>query len=66
LDDALGGADIAILVVGHAQYLHLEPDRVARVMRGRTILDTTNILDREAWEQSGFIFLRYGDGRSKQ
>ncbi|HIK99180.1 MAG TPA: UDP-N-acetyl-D-mannosamine dehydrogenase, partial [Dehalococcoidia bacterium] len=66
LDDALRGADIAILVVGHTQYSHLDPDRVARVMRGRTILDTTNTLDREAWEHSGFIFLRYGDGRSTQ
>ena len=66
LDDALGGADIAILVVGHTQYLHLDPTSVARVMRGRTILDTTNTLDREAWEHSGFIFLRYGDGRSTQ
>ncbi len=66
LDDALRGADIAILVVGHTQYSHLDPDHVARVMRGRTILDTTNTLDREAWEHSGFIFLRYGDGRSTQ
>jgi hypothetical protein len=46
--------------------LHLEPDSVARMMRGRTILDTTNTLNRQAWEQSGFIFLRYGDGRSTQ
>ena len=63
-DEALGDADIAILVVGHSEYARLEPDRVARLMRGRLILDTTNTLDRDAWEHSGFTFLRYGDGRS--
>lgn len=63
LEDALSGADIAILVVNHSEYSHLEPDRLAGLMRGRLILDTTNALDREVWEESGFTFLRYGDGR---
>jgi UDP-N-acetyl-D-mannosaminuronate dehydrogenase len=63
LEDALSGADIAILVVNHSEYSHLEPDRLAGLMRGRLILDTTNALDREVWEKSGFTFLRYGDGR---
>ena len=63
LGDALEGADIAILVVGHSEYSQLDPDQVARSMRGRLILDTTNTLDPEAWERFGFIFLRYGDGR---
>ncbi len=63
LEDALRGADIAILVVNHSEYSHLEPDRLAGLMRGRLILDTTNTLDREMWEGAGFTFLRYGDGR---
>jgi len=66
LNEALRGADIAILVVSHNEYSLLEPDQVARAMRGRLILDTTNSLDREAWEQAGFTLLRYGDGRSAQ
>jgi UDP-N-acetyl-D-mannosaminuronic acid dehydrogenase len=64
LEDALRGADIAILVVGHSEYARLEPDHVARLMRSHLILDTTNTLNREAWERSGFAFIRYGDGRS--
>ena len=63
LEEALRGADIAVLVVGHSEYSRLEPDRVSGLMRGRLILDTTNTLDREVWEGSGFTFLRYGDGR---
>ncbi len=61
LDDALRDADIAILVVGHNEYLRLDPVRVARFMRTRVILDTSNILDKETWEKAGFKFLRYGD-----
>ena len=63
LDAALDGADIAILVVGHREYLGLKPHDVARLMRTPVILDTTNSLDRDAWESAGFTFLRYGDGR---
>ena len=66
LTDALEGADIAILVVGHSEYSRLDPEQVARSMRGRLILDTTNTLDSETWERSGFTLLRYGDGRSAQ
>ena len=64
LEEALEGADLAILVVGHSEYSQLDPDQVAGLMPGRKILDTTNTLDREAWEKSGFTLLRYGDGRS--
>ena len=64
LDEALAGADIAILVVGHREYLELIPQDIASMMRNPVILDTTNSLDRNAWESAGFTFLRYGDGRT--
>ena len=63
LDDALGEADIVITVVKHEEYLQLQPQVVAGLMRTRTVLDTTNALDREKWESAGFTFLRYGEGR---
>ena len=62
-DDALRDADIAIVVVKHEEYLQMQPQVLAGLMRTRTVLDTTNALDREAWEAAGFTFLRYGEGR---
>ncbi len=66
LETALRDADIAILVVGHSEYSHLEPSSFAKLMRGRVIIDTTTTLNRELWEKTGFTFLRYGDGQSNR
>ena len=63
LYDALRDADIVIVVVKHEEYLQMQPQAIAGLMRTRTVLDTTNALDRDKWESAGFTFLRYGEGR---
>jgi len=63
LYDAIQDADIIIVVVKHEEYLQIHPQAIAGLMRTRTVLDTTNALDRDKWESSGFTFLRYGEGR---
>ena len=62
LQDALAGADVAIVLTEHSEYGELEPEDVRSLMRTPAIVDSCNCLDRVAWERAGFHFIRYGDG----
>ncbi|MDA1258857.1 MAG: nucleotide sugar dehydrogenase, partial [Chloroflexi bacterium] len=59
--DAVSGADVIIVMVGHAEYQQLDSMEVAANVRGRRVLDTCNVLDREPWIRAGFEFYRYGE-----
>ena len=63
LQDALAGADVAIVLTEHSEYGGLEPEDVRSLMRTPMIVDACNCLDRGAWERAGFHFVRFGDGR---
>jgi UDP-N-acetyl-D-mannosaminuronic acid dehydrogenase len=54
--DALDGADAAVIVTAHDKYTRLEATQVATWMDGNVVIDTRNILDRNAFEKMGFSF----------
>ncbi len=62
LDQALQGADCLILLVAHRPFGTLSPTAVARAMRGRTVLDAVNLLNRAMWEGEGFQVIKVGEG----
>ena len=61
IQDAIDGADLVVVMVGHDEYRSLEPSLIGSGMRTQSVLDTCNVLDREAWTRSGFGFHRYGE-----
>jgi UDP-N-acetyl-D-mannosaminuronic acid dehydrogenase len=62
LDDALTGADLALVLVDHPQFRDIDASDAAGLMRNRVLLDSRNIIDPKAWEQAGFAVLRTGVG----
>jgi len=54
VEDALSGADIAVLVTDHDEYRELQPGPVSEWMEGRVIIDMRNLLNAEQWERAGF------------
>jgi UDP-N-acetyl-D-mannosaminuronic acid dehydrogenase len=62
LDKALSGADLALVLVDHAQFRDINPADAGGLMRNRVIMDCRNIIDPAAWEQAGFTVLRTGVG----
>ena len=64
LEEALAGADLAVVLTGHPEYAGLDPGQARSLMRAPAILDTCGCLDRAVWEREGFRFTCYGDGRS--
>jgi UDPglucose 6-dehydrogenase len=52
--DACSGADCTVIATEWQEFRALDAKAVARVMRGRTIVDLRNLLDHEAFVDGGF------------
>ena len=63
LEDALAGADILVLLVGHKVFRGLDPQAVAQMTPARIVIDTINGWIGKDWEAVGFKVYRLGVGR---
>lgn len=59
-EEALAGADLAVLVTEWGQFRALDPDSVASLMGTPRIIDGRNVLDPPAWRAAGFEFRGLG------
>jgi len=57
LEDAVAGADAAVVVTDHDEYAALDPGDLA-ALDGRTVVDTRDVLDADRWEAAGFDVVR--------
>jgi len=53
--DACSGADCTVIATEWREFRALDVKTLARVMRGRTIVDLRNLLDHEAFVGEGFV-----------
>jgi len=61
LEEALSGADAAVLMTEWNEYRGLNLERVRELMRGRVFIDLRNVYERDLMENAGFEY--YGVGR---
>ncbi len=52
--EAAAGADLVVVLVGHRQYLELDPALLVAGMRSASLFDATGSLDHARWEAAGF------------
>ena len=64
LEVAIKEADALLLLVGHSQFVALDPALMADLTPARVAVDTVNGWNKEAWQSAGFKFLRLGDGKT--
>ncbi len=62
LEDVFSAADAAIVLVAHKTFRALLPEQVKKLMPGRIIVDTVNVLDNNLWSQAGFTVSKLGVG----
>ncbi len=62
LDNGLQGADCLLVLTDHDEYRHLTPAHAIRLMRGRVVYDTRNVLDHGQWRAAGFEVRVLGGG----
>lgn len=63
---ALEGADVVLLLVGHAALKNLEPEVVAQLTPARVVIDCCNAWPVKIWEQQGFRVYRLGDNHTPE
>jgi len=61
--EAVKGADVLVLGVHHDRYENIDFDRIKGLMRGNTIIDTRNFLNRSLLAEKGFNIVLLGSGR---
>lgn len=61
LEEALAGADLLLLLVGHHDFCSLDPAKAAQLLRRPVVFDTRGVLERAAWERAGFLLATLGE-----
>jgi UDP-N-acetyl-D-mannosaminuronic acid dehydrogenase len=64
LDDALTGADVLVLLVGHSQFREMDPKDIRGKTTASAVVDAVNGWVRADWQTAGFNFYRIGDGKN--
>jgi UDPglucose 6-dehydrogenase len=60
LDEAIDGADVAIILTEWQEFAEISPAMVAKKMRGKNIIDTRYIIPKSAFEQFGIQVFSIG------
>jgi UDP-N-acetyl-D-mannosaminuronate dehydrogenase len=60
LQEALTGAELILLLVGHAQFKALVPAEVTRLTPARRVVDAINGWSGNEWQAAGFEIIRLG------
>lgn len=56
VDDAIRDADVVVLLTEWPEFRSLDPRRVASLMRGRSVVDTRNLLDPASFRSAGLHY----------
>lgn len=59
-DEALGGAEVVVLVTEWDEYRHMTPEFAAEHVAGRTIIDGRNSYDPAVWRAAGWRYFGLG------
>lgn len=62
LEEAVQGADCAVIMADHEEFMYLDPVELGKLMRTKQIIDTRNILNLEKWRGMGFRVRILGRG----
>ncbi|MGB2825021.1 MAG: UDP binding domain-containing protein, partial [Thermoplasmata archaeon] len=60
LAEALKGADLAIFMVAHEEYVKLTPSALKKAMRRPAIVDGRNIFSQKKMVRAGFVYRGVG------
>ena len=60
--EACEGADVVVVATEWAEFVGLDPVSVARVARGRTLVDGRNCMPADRWRKAGWAYRALGRG----
>jgi UDP-N-acetyl-D-mannosaminuronic acid dehydrogenase len=63
LEAAVKDSDCLVIITDHSQFKEIDPGEISKLMRGKNVVDSRNILDLDRWKKAGFKVKVLGDGR---
>ena len=63
LEDAIGDADLLVLLVGHRELKELDPQKMLKLTPARLAVDTVAGWEVQPWIKAGFKLIRLGVGK---
>ncbi|WP_033541454.1 nucleotide sugar dehydrogenase [Planococcus sp. CAU13] len=60
---ALRDADLLLVLTNHDEFSAMNPAEISELMRGKTVYDTKNCLDRSQWMDAGFASYLLGNSK---
>jgi len=64
LEASIKEADAVVVLVKHTEFTKLDPSVIAQKTKARTLVDTVNCWESEAWKAHGFTLCRIGVGKT--
>lgn len=64
LEEAVRDVDVLLLLVGHQQFLKLEPEIIASLTSARLAVDTVSGWNADTWKRKGFKLFQLGVGKT--
>jgi UDPglucose 6-dehydrogenase len=61
LDECISDSEIIVLLTEWPEFKDINPETISNKLKNKVIFDTRNILIKDLWEKSGFLF--FGNGR---
>ena len=63
MEEAAGGADVVVLMVGHSAFAKIDPRELAPLLRSKVLIDTRAFFPADAWVEAGFHVYTLGGRR---
>jgi UDP-N-acetyl-D-mannosaminuronic acid dehydrogenase len=64
LEQAIRDVEVLLLLVGHREFLELDPANLLQLTSARIAIDAVDAWDERAWRQAGFSIFKLGVGKS--
>jgi UDPglucose 6-dehydrogenase len=61
LDECISDSEIIVLLTEWHEFKDINPETISNKLKNKVIFDTRNLLNKDLWEKSGFLF--FGNGR---
>ena len=65
LEEAVEGSDCIVVLTDHSEFRGMDPRKLSTEMVNSNIIDTRNIINKDRWEQNGYVTKVLGDALTR-
>ncbi|MFW9924074.1 MAG: nucleotide sugar dehydrogenase [Candidatus Thorarchaeota archaeon] len=63
LEEAVKDSDCLVVITDHTTFKEIDPEKIAKLVRNKNLLDARHLLDHEKWKKAGFTVKVLGNNK---